>query len=99
MTSLKVNPFFCLFNPILVVHKNDCNLNLLILDYEKYDKMIKLVKKETEVTYIDTHLLISNSIPFNNNTTFFYRDSIHLSYYGSLFFADKYEFLINNSDR
>jgi hypothetical protein len=58
-----------------------------------YDKMIKEVQRQTQLKVFDTHKYMGKHFPVNSDGVPLYRDGIHLSRAGSLFFKDKYRHL------
>ena len=61
-------------------------------DFDEYDKILAAIQKNTHVQILNTRPYIANNFPIDKAGNFNYRDSTHLSYRGSLFFADKYHF-------
>lgn len=59
-------------------------------DFLGYEALISSVRGLTSVRVFDTHKYLSE-FPISVAGEWFYRDSTHLSYKGSMFFADKFE--------
>jgi peptidoglycan/LPS O-acetylase OafA/YrhL len=88
----------CFYNRIYK-QDNFCDLSNLtfIADFDKYKPMISEIQKNTSVKIFNTHQYIDGNFPVDNKGMFNYRDGTHLSINGSLFFTDKYSFLVNRT--
>ncbi len=64
----------------------------LIDDFANYNKLIETLLSNTQVKVFDTRPYIKGIFPIDGKDNLNYRDSTHLSYGGSMFFADKYDF-------
>jgi len=84
----------CTFERPHFSQKKKCNLDKLsmVKDFELYDKMISEVQKNTKVQIFDTRPYINGAFPVDSEGNLNYRDSTHLSYRGSLYFSDKFNF-------
>ena len=94
MPDLLVDLKECGFERPLFSNKEKCNLSQISMvnDFAEYDKILTTVQKNTHVQIFDTRPYIADNFPIDKAGNFNYRDLTHLSYRGSLFFADKYHF-------
>ena len=94
MPDLTADVKECTFERPHLSQRKKCNLNQLsmVKDFEVYDKMIAAVQKNTKVQIFDTRPYINGTFPVDSQGNLNYRDSTHLSYRGSLYFSDKYNF-------
>ena len=85
----------CTFKRPYLFQESECQLDQILLreDFESYDNFIDTVRRETNVTVFDTRPYLKGNFPVDFVGNLNYRDSTHLSYHGSLFFAGKYNFL------
>lgn len=85
----------CSFKRPYLYQKSECQLDQIAFreDFEPYNNFIDAVRRETNVTVFDTRPYLKGNFPVDSEGNLNYRDSTHLSHHGSLFFADKYNFL------
>ena len=84
----------CMFERPFQIRGKACKLNEIsvVNDFSVYDRMLSDVKKNTKVQIFDTRPYIDGNFPIDADGNLNYRDSTHLSYRGSLYFSDKYNF-------
>jgi len=84
----------CMFERPFQTKGKGCKLNEIsvIDDFSVYDRMLLDVEKNTKVQIFDTRPYINGNFPVDADGNLNYRDSTHLSYRGSLYFSDKYNF-------
>ena len=84
----------CTFRRPYFSKESGCNADQLSMidNFEEYDKILAQVQKNTKVEIFDTRPYIKGNFPVGPEGNLNYRDKTHLSYGGSLFFADKYQF-------
>jgi hypothetical protein len=61
-------------------------------DFDQYEKMISEVQTKTGVYVFRGNQYLAGTFPIDRDQNLYYRDAIHLTYRGSMFFADKYKF-------
>jgi peptidoglycan/LPS O-acetylase OafA/YrhL len=93
LPSLNIDPKRCLARTFLDFNYLRCGKNALIEDFEAYENVLKMVKLNTSLKILNTHEVIGANFPISQSGDIMYRDAVHLSYKGSLFFADKYPLL------
>lgn len=74
--------------------KAKCNLKdvALVDDFAEYEKMISEVQSKTGVYVFRGNQYLVGTFPIDRDANLYYRDATHLTYRGSMFFADKYNF-------
>jgi peptidoglycan/LPS O-acetylase OafA/YrhL len=92
--DLNVDVKACMFERPFQTKGKGCKLNEIsvIDDFSVYDRMLFDVEKNTKVQIFDTRPYINGNFPVDADGNLNYRDSTHLSYRGSLYFSDKYNF-------
>jgi len=61
-------------------------------DFDQYEKMISEVQSKTGVYVFRGNQYLAGTFPIDRDENLYYRDATHLTYRGSMFFADKYNF-------
>ncbi len=92
--DLNVDVKACMFVRPFQTKGKGCKLNEIsvIDDFSVYDRMLFDVEKNTKVQIFDTRPYINGNFPVDADGNLNYRDSTHLSYRGSLYFSDKFNF-------
>lgn len=91
---LTVEPNGCIDRPFTFIPK-DCRLDhssMRFDDFRQYDNMIASAKLVLNFEVFDTRKFMGGNFPIDKNGVLMFRDSVHLSKNGSLFFSDKYFF-------
>jgi hypothetical protein len=98
MPSLTRDVKSCAFKRPYAQQTNQCNLSdiAFVNDFDQYNQMIADVQQKTRLKVFDTRPYLKGNFPIDANGNLNYRDPTHLSYPGSLFFADKYDFEANS---
>lgn len=88
----------CIFKRPFFEQAGRCSLESIALknNFDQYNSMIADVQKKTHLKVFDTRPYLKGNFPVDANGNLHYRDATHLSYAGSLFFADKYDFEENS---
>lgn len=98
MPSLTRDVKSCAFKRPYAQQSSRCNLSdiAFVNDFDQYNQMIADVQQKTRLKVFDTRPYLKGNFPIDANGNLHYRDPTHLSYPGSLFFADKYDFEANS---
>ena len=93
LPALKIDPKRCLTRTFIDFHLFRCGESTLLKDFDGYENILRRVQMKTPIKILKTHEFINNNFPISQSGEIMYRDSVHLSYKGSMYFADKYKFL------